>query len=249
MAISHSDSATRAMEELQRCMETAPKYTKHEELFHLPTTEFSQLSVAATTLEPFVELWSLAADWLHWSDDWLHGELLRLHPPQMHEQLQTMHRTIARLRIELADSRTPSAVLAEIDSKLAHFELDMPLINALRNSGLRQRHWEQLQRMAGISFRPTLDMTLAKLLELYDFEPHLPVLQEIAAVASQEARIEHALDKMSTELGAQLLPLQKHVGTDATVLGDLDHIQALLESQQQTVHRDRDLHKSLGEAY
>ena len=47
------------------------------------------------------DLWQLAADWSNYSDDWHHGELLRLQPASMREQLSLMHQTLRTLREEL----------------------------------------------------------------------------------------------------------------------------------------------------
>ena len=95
----------------------------HEELFGLQRSDFSQLGAARDMLEPFVALWQMAADWSHHSDDWYNGELLRLQPVQMHEQLGAMHETLKKLRGKLSNSGTATAVITELDAQLWDFEV------------------------------------------------------------------------------------------------------------------------------
>jgi dynein heavy chain len=48
--------------------------------------------------------------------------------------------------------------------QLATFKEHLPLITALREPGMRQRHWEQLTQKLGVSIAPTTDLSLSKLL-------------------------------------------------------------------------------------
>ena len=78
-------------------------------------------------------------------------------------------------------------ILVELEHSVFDFELRMPLITVLRNPGLRDRHWDQFDEISGLGYRPSLQQTLEGVLAQFDFETHLESLNQIAAVASQEA--------------------------------------------------------------
>ena len=68
------------------------------------------------------------------------------------------------------------------------FELQMPLLSALRNSALRDRHWDEFNRMSSLGYRPSFLQTFEGVINEHDFEPHLETLQAIVDVATKEAK-------------------------------------------------------------
>lgn len=50
--------------------------------------------------------------------------------------------------------------------QLEDFRKHVPLIQAMREPGLRSRHWEQLAQKLGFSVTPNPDLTLLKLIEV-----------------------------------------------------------------------------------
>ena len=60
-----------------------------------------------------------------------------------------------------------SAIAKEIKDQVKSFEPYVPIIVALRNQGMRPRHWRQVGSALGLcDFEPGPDFTLTKLLEL-----------------------------------------------------------------------------------
>ena len=60
-----------------------------------------------------------------------------------------------------------SAIAKEIKDQVKSFEPYIPIIVALRNQGMRPRHWRQVGSALGLeAFEPGPDFTLTKLLEL-----------------------------------------------------------------------------------
>jgi dynein heavy chain, axonemal len=87
------------------------------------------------------------------------------------------------------------AVRSEVDD----FALLVPLVQALRNPGMRSRHWDQLSSQSGMQLRPEPGMTLDNAVHAGLLD-QLPALTSIADVASKEHAIEqactHALMRM-----------------------------------------------------
>ncbi len=74
----------------------------------------------------------------------------------------------------------------------------LPLITAICNPGLRDRHWSSLAEVVGFEIRRDEVTSLKRLLE-YDIATHIIKLVEISDSASREWSIEKALDKMMTD--------------------------------------------------
>ena len=66
------------------------------------------------------------------------------------------------------------------------------------------RRRAELDGLTGLPFRPSLDLTLSKLLASFDLKPHLEASEGIVVVASQEAVCEQTLDRMHAEMSKQV---------------------------------------------
>ena len=65
---------------------------------------------------------------------------------QVEEEVQQLWRTAYRLTKLFAhpDMRGPMRAAASIKGKLEKFKINMPLINALCNPGIKDRHWSKM---------------------------------------------------------------------------------------------------------
>ena len=69
-AHANNDAALKAQAEVRACEEASHVLNRHRELFSLPPSDHSMLHAAESALAPFVQLWQLASDWLHYHADW-----------------------------------------------------------------------------------------------------------------------------------------------------------------------------------
>lgn len=86
----------------------------------------------------------------------------------------------------------------EIKNQIEDFRPNIPLIQALRNPGMRNRHWEKLTEELKLPVRPKKDLTFRKCLEM-GFANHIDIISKVAENAGKEYAIEQALDKMENE--------------------------------------------------
>ncbi len=80
----------------------------------------------------------------------------------------------------------------EIKGLLEDFKPYIPLIQGLRNPGMRNRHWEQLSEELGFPIRPKATLTFSKCLEM-KLQDHIAVIAKVAEVAGKEYSIEQVL--------------------------------------------------------
>ena len=71
----------------------------------------------------------------------------------------------------------------------------LPLITAICNKGLRERHWQAIAEVAGFEVTRDEVTSLRRLLD-NDMADHVQRIGEISDMASRESGIEKALDKM-----------------------------------------------------
>ena len=93
----------------------------------------------------------------------------------------------------------------------------VPMIAALRNPGMRDRHWEQIGEEIKQELNPDESFTLKAGLEMGIMD-HEERIIKIADVAGKEFSIEQALDKMQDEWSTVELELKEYRETGTYVV-------------------------------
>ena len=72
-----------------------------------------------------------------------------------HIQVQSLWKTSYKLTKQFGrpEFRGPMKIAASIKGKLEKFKLNLPLINALCNPGIQNRHWELMSEKVSNIFR------------------------------------------------------------------------------------------------
>lgn len=79
------------------------------------------------------------------------------------ECYKTMHKSV-RIFHELPNIQE---LANQVKLSIEEFKPYLPLIQSLRNPGMRQRHWEQLSEELGVSIVPKTSLTFSKCLEMH----------------------------------------------------------------------------------
>jgi dynein heavy chain len=119
-------------------------------------------------------------------------------------------------------------VAIEIKNQIEDFRPNIPLIQALRNPGMRNRHWEMLTEELKIPIRPKKDLNFKKCLEM-GLDRHIEKISKVAEFAGKEYTIEQALDKMENEwkpIKFETLPYKQ---TGTYIIKASDEISQLLD--------------------
>ncbi len=81
---------------------------------------------------------------------------------------------------------------------MGEFRPYVPLIAALRQPGMRDRHWDQISTALEMDVHPTEAFTLTTAINM-GLLHHLEAIQEVSDLASKEYSIEVMLQKMQDE--------------------------------------------------
>jgi dynein heavy chain len=119
-------------------------------------------------------------------------------------------------------------VAVEIKNQIEDFKPNIPLIQALRNPGMRNRHWEMLTEELKLPVRPKKDLTFKKCLEM-GFDKHIDKISKVGEIAGKEYTIEQALDKMEQEWKPIRFEVLPYKSTGTFIVKASDEVSQLLD--------------------
>eukprot|EP00520_Triparma_pacifica_P000109 CAMPEP_0118637104 /NCGR_PEP_ID=MMETSP0785-20121206/2977_1 /TAXON_ID=91992 /ORGANISM="Bolidomonas pacifica, Strain CCMP 1866" /LENGTH=1671 /DNA_ID=CAMNT_0006528273 /DNA_START=118 /DNA_END=5134 /DNA_ORIENTATION=- len=209
----------------------AQLYNSREGLFDKEITDYDQLAKIKKTFEPFNNLWITAQQWLNAHKDWTQGEFLKLDPEACEQQVEQNLNTISKtVRFFENGGLAPQAKIAsEIKKQVTAFRPHVPLVIALRNPGMRDRHWETLSKDLGLSYlAPDENTSLNSYLEL-NLGDHIEQISKVAESAGKEFQIESALDTMLEDWVGGELDIMPYKETGTGILKGVDEVNTILD--------------------
>lgn len=171
---------------------------ERERLFGFEVSKFDILQTIQNDLEPFSLLWLTSMDFKLALPDWKFGPFLQIDAEDVQNKISTWIRVCSKLERIFSDSPSPLTACSALRSRLESFSAYLPIIEALRTPGLKDRHWQQLSAALGHEIRPEPSLALQFLVEL-GVPSHLTTCSSIAEVAAKEHSFERALEKMRME--------------------------------------------------
>ena len=200
-------------------------------LFNIPLTEYVQLPEFEKSFEPYFDLWDSADKWLLNKDVWYDGPFMDLDADLVDnsvtvllKNLNKSAKTFERLKLTYIYNIT-----IQIRDEIDIFKPKVPLIIALRNPGMRDRHWDELSQRTGKIFPK--DKTFLTLHQLVDLEmvKYMNDVEKVAEKASKEYNIEASLIKMSKAWETINLIIEPYRETGTFILKGIDDYMNLLD--------------------
>ena len=233
----HAEVAAELAARLKGYAEEAELINGQERLLGWALTKYSQVGAMAAKLDPYVNLWSISSSFLASQKTWIAGPFSRLNPELIEETIGDYTRRIYKLAKMFASATAGGADLAEpagvakhLKERLEDFSQHVPLIGAICNAGLRDRHWAAMTDIVGFELKRDDFTTLQRLLDRRVGD-YVKALAEISDTASREWSFEKTLDKMVTDwegLKFEVAPW-KATGTYVLKGGPVDEAQVLLD--------------------
>ncbi|CAK9071075.1 unnamed protein product [Durusdinium trenchii] len=221
-----------------------------EELVGWEPGEF-ELNEAHSAVEPYDKLWTLVYEHQKASQRWTRSPLFsgELKPETAEsggfgrgvcrrwgEGREVVRKARWRLSFKLKatfeqDKLTKPAKVAEkVKNDLDAFKENVPLLHALCNPGLRERHWTEISNVICFEMGPDPTLTLNKALDR-DIGAYVQKISEISESAAKEYQIESGLDGMIKEWEPVIMEF-KDWGTTGTYIvagASIDEVQTLLD--------------------
>uniref|UniRef100_A0A6I8PKH9 Dynein axonemal heavy chain 1 n=1 Tax=Ornithorhynchus anatinus TaxID=9258 RepID=A0A6I8PKH9_ORNAN len=193
-----ANDVRRVRKQLKESQQQAILYNNRERLFGMPVTNYEKLTKMVKQFQNYWDLWTTTSDWLRWSDSWMNDPLSTIDAEQLeknvNESFKTMHKCVKQFK----DLPACLEVAEDIRARIEEFKPYIPLIQGLRNPGMRTRHWEALSVDIHINIKPKVNLTFSRCLDM-KLQEHVEIISKVAETASKEYAIEQALDKMEKE--------------------------------------------------
>lgn len=142
--------------------------------------------------------------WRTLQSSWMHDSWTQLDGDLVDKDVQNIFKVLTKTSKVLANRQLPACAenCTAIKDEVGAFKSVVPLVRALRNPGMCDRHWDRLSEEVGKEIQPDEAFTLAKALDMDLLEEDsLRAVMKVSDVAGKEHSIEQALDKMQNDLG------------------------------------------------
>uniref|UniRef100_A0A4W5QVG2 Dynein axonemal heavy chain 1 n=1 Tax=Hucho hucho TaxID=62062 RepID=A0A4W5QVG2_9TELE len=188
--------------------------------------QYDRLQKLIRDFQPFRDLWTTTSDWLRWHESWHNDPLSIIDPEQLERNVtdafKTMHKCVKMFK------DIPGEWWWKKYSIIDDFRPYIPLIQGLRNPGMRGRHWQLLSDRIHMNVKPKANLTFSRCLEL-GLQDHVDEIARVAEVAGKEYAIEQALDKMEHEWSTVAFEVLPYKETGTYILKSPDEASQLLD--------------------
>ncbi|XP_059505480.1 dynein axonemal heavy chain 1 [Stegostoma tigrinum] len=223
-----ANEVRRIHKQLVESQHLAQLYNSRERLFEMPVTSYERLYKMVKEFHPYRDLWTTTSDWLRWYDSWMNDPLTTIDAEQIEKNVIESYKTLHRCTKYFKDIPGLAEVAVKIRSMVESFKPYIPLIQALRNPGMRNRHWEMISEQIQISVKPKTNLTFARCLDM-NLQDHVETISKVAEVAGKEYAIEQALDKMEGEWEDINFDVMPYKETGTFILKSPDEASQLLD--------------------
>ncbi|XP_043502299.1 dynein axonemal heavy chain 1-like [Polistes fuscatus] len=217
---------------MKECKEMGILLNERQKLFGIPVVPFENLYKLMKEFDQYRTLWITASDWLKWYEIWMENPLMTIDGSNIDNYVNEMYKGISRSIKIFQEFPKVAAVAENIKAQIEDFKPYVGIIEALRNPGMKPRHFEELSVLTGIQMALTPSLTFNNLIVLGIME-FKEIVMKVADEAEKEYSIEGILDKMINAWNVITMDvmLYKNTGTyimkisDETLLLLDDHIQ------------------------
>lgn len=219
-------------QKIAKADDEARLFNSREALFGHEITDYDEIQKIRRDFEPYSMLWKTANNWLREHKKWMDGAFLDVNGDEIESFVETNWGTIQKAlkQFEKLGVKGCIDISTTIKDEIGAFRPHVPLILSLRNPGMQERHWNQLNHEIQMTFRPDRGMKLSYVLEL-GLDKHLETIQRICETAGKEYQIEKSLNAMEEQWKSMNLTVVDYRETETFVLKSVDEIQAVLDEQ------------------
>lgn len=136
------------------------------EFLYLSLFQYDKLTKLVKDFEPFRNLWLSVSDWLKMHDSVMNDPLISVDAESVEKTVTDSYKTMHKSVKIFSELPSVQEVAAQIKVSIEEFRPFIPLIQGLRNPGMRSRHWEQLSNELGMTIVPKANLNFSKCLEM-----------------------------------------------------------------------------------
>ncbi|GLD70629.1 dynein heavy chain 7, axonemal-like protein, partial [Lates japonicus] len=214
---------------LELASEKINDFNLEEEAYGWSVSQYPERKKIQDKLTPFLRLYETATDFQNQYEQWLHGPLTGVNPDNVEGDVGNYWRTLYKLEKGFTEVPKALSIATTMKAKVEDFKEHIPMVQVLCNPGLRDRHWDAMSEIAGVSLQPADDQACVAQFLSMRLEQHLTSFEGISEAASKEYSLEKAMEKMAGEWGDMEFSLLAYRETGTSILSSVDEIQMLLD--------------------
>ncbi|XP_052743009.1 dynein axonemal heavy chain 1-like [Bicyclus anynana] len=201
---------------------------QRQKLFGQPVVPFADLNRLVKEFEPYRNLWVTASDFLKSKEVWFDNPLMYVDADTIEPSVNEYYKTIIKCIRTFADLPKVQHVALNIRDDMDEFRPLIPVIQAVRNPGMKERHWNEFMEKAGITVTMNDKQTFSMCLK-QGVDQHAELIAEIGELASKEYVIEQSLDKMLNDWAARIMEVTPYKNTGTFIMKIPDDTLQLLD--------------------
>jgi len=215
-------------EKLQNATEQVANFNLRDSAFGSDLSEYPSLELCKKQFQPFFQLWTMSADFLALTKEWLGGPFADINGDEVEKQVSEWWTNSYRLMKTFGlDNEGAAAIAQRLREDSEAFKSYMPLIRALASPALRERHWNALGDLLKEEIIPS-DLTLQRLIDLETLE-RMDEVEMITVKAEKEFALEKNIEAMSLEWNAIEFETIAYKESGTFVIRGTDEAIALLD--------------------
>ena len=234
-----SAEAKEIAESLAQLLAQTKSFKSRSILFGVEAEDYEELNKTIKDFEPYQSLWVTADVWIKRKKEWLDGGFLEIDAEDLEAVVQESFKTMFKQARFFAqkDIAGCAEVASTLRDEIEEFKPCVPVAKALRNPGMRDRHWAELsQKLADTSDGELVqlepeNLTLRKMTEEYKMQTPDVISSVLATaeVSSKEFAIEKMLDKMLGLWQPMVYQVVEYRSTGTYIIRGTDEINTLLD--------------------
>ncbi|KAK4320548.1 hypothetical protein Pmani_008612 [Petrolisthes manimaculis] len=203
----------------------ASTITEYQTRFQMEVCPFKELKEVKEEICLKMMLWRSLSEWEELTHRWYQSEVSELDVRKVRHVTGEYRGRVNHL-MGASEEDQHSDVLFHLDSLVSLLEEKLPVLEALTDSALRPRHWQEID--ASLSSSLPRALTLAHVDQL--------ALQQVAHTAQLQREMENRLKQIEERWEEATIPIKDYTRKDMYVLGDLSHLDTLLLDTDLTLH-------------
>lgn len=238
--LADTDSILKRIEAARKALEDAE--TEADAIKEQEVTLGKELSNNQTSLDalyemlnPIEKLWATIAQTMEKITFSRESPLTAVSAEDIERDCDQFRRTIVKIVKECEKNTDVYAVaitVAQEVKKTLDEMLDsfIPLMALVCTPGIRDRHWEEIERITGIEVQVSEGTNMNQLIGL-GLQRFTAAIEETCVSASKEYSLEKALDKMESEWVGVKFGTKEYRTTGTSILCSTDEIQQIIDDQ------------------
>jgi dynein heavy chain len=226
------DRIAELLDKLEEAKERIAHINLRETFFGVDATDYQgNLEMVEEDLKPHALLWQAAGKFRASMPQWLDGPFMNISAAEVEDDITEGIKELNKMaKGSFADFENPMKLLMNIKDDMTAFKKNVPIIVALRNPGMRGRHWKDLaSQLEDPALANTESLTLGFLLGLGVAEDQTKM--GFCADMSERATKEYKLEVQLKEMMDLWVPIEFETKDykGQQILTATDDIQALLD--------------------